>query len=114
MCSILVIDDEETILNIVKLALTRFDYEVETADDGSGGIRKFDSGDFDLVITDIRMPGVDGNMVVNHIRNSNKKKTPIIGISGTPWLLDKKSFNTVISKPFPLKTLVDNVQRLTA
>ena len=57
MVHILVIDDEKSILDIIKIVLSRAGFEVEIAMDGQKGIQKFDSGRFDLVITDIQMPG---------------------------------------------------------
>jgi two-component system response regulator VanR len=70
MSTVLVIDDENGILQLLRQALTKFGHNVETAADGQEGIRKFDDGSFDIVITDIRMPGIAGNGVVKHIRNS--------------------------------------------
>ena len=111
---ILVIDDEKQILDIVKQALLRFGYDVEIALDGLEGIKKFDNNCFDLVITDIVMPGIDGNTVARHIRNSGKPNTPIIGFSGTPWLLENGEFDAVFPKPFSLKDLINTIQNLAA
>ena len=112
MCSILVIDDEKGILRVLREALTRSGHRVEIAEDGYEGIQKFDSGGFDIVITDMRMPGMDGESVVRHIRRSPHKAIPVIGISGTPWLLKENSFDLVLPKPFPLQELIDSVSRL--
>ena len=112
MCSILVIDDEKGILRVLREALTRSGHRVEIAEDGYEGIQKFDGGGFDIVITDMRMPGLDGEGVVKHIRRSPKKAIPVIGISGTPWLLKENSFDIVLPKPFPLQELIDSVSRL--
>ncbi len=109
MPQILVIDDDAGILNMMRLALTRYDYQVETAPNARQGIQKFDESDFDLVITDIRMPGWDGNHVLAHIRKSPKQSTPIIGFSGTPWLLEDSDFDRVLAKPFGLKELISTV-----
>jgi len=68
MYHILVIDDEKAILNVVQTALSRAGFKVDTALDGQKGLQKFDSGQFDLVITDILMPGIDGRDIVKHIR----------------------------------------------
>lgn len=112
MDTILVIDDEKGITSLIREALSMFGYDVEIAVDGQEGIRKFESSTYDLVITDICMPGLDGNSVARHIRNSDRKSTPIIGMSGTPWLLDKGDFDMVISKPFPLKMLIESMKKL--
>ena len=112
MSTILVIDDEKGILQLMHQALTKYGYNVETADDGQEGIRKFDDGCFDIVITDIRMPVIDGNGVVAHIRKSEKQSIPVIAISGTPWLLGADTFDMVLPKPFPLKRLIDSIRSL--
>jgi CheY-like chemotaxis protein len=112
MDTILVIDDEKGITSLIQEALSMFGYDVEIAMDGQEGIQKFEKSTYDLVITDICMPGLDGNSVARHIRNSERKSTPIIGMSGTPWLLDKRDFDMVISKPFPLKMLIESMKKL--
>lgn len=113
MHNILVIDDEKGILNVVQTALSRAGFKVDIALDGQRGIQKFDSGQFDLVITDILMPGIDGRDVVKYVRNSDRPYTPIIGFSGTPWLVEKNQFDAVFTKPFPLEDLVNSVQHLS-
>lgn len=94
------------------MALRKFGHDVETATDGEEGIRKFDEKRFDLVITDIKMPRLDGNGVLQYIRNSKRRATPVIGISGTPWMLDSTNFDAVLAKPFLIKTLADYVRNL--
>ena len=113
MSSILVIDDEKIILNVIEIALTTFGYRVEVAGGGREGIMKFDEGLYDLVITDFIMPDVDGSGVVNHIRNSNRRQTPIIGISGTPWLLEEIDVDQVLTKPFRIQALLDSIKHLS-
>ena len=112
MSTILVIDDEKGILQLMHQALTTYGHNVETANNGQEGIRKFDAGCFDIVITDIRMPVIDGNGVVAHIRKSEKQSIPVIAISGTPWLPEAENFDMVLPKPFPLKQLIESIRSL--
>ena len=114
MRDILVIDDEKSIVLIIAAALTKSGFNVEKATNGLEGIKKFDEGYFDLVITDLQMPGLDGHGVVRHIRNSARQSTPVISISGTPWYLQSNDFDAVLPKPFSIKTLIDTVNELTA
>ncbi len=114
MCTILVIDDEKMILNVIEIALTTVGHKVEIAEDGKEGITKFDEGIFDLVITDLIMPKIDGSGVVRHIRNSNRKWTPIIGLSGSPSLLENIDVDSVLAKPFPIKTLLNEIADLAS
>ena len=113
MSSVLIIDDEKGLLLVMRQALESHGYKVITATNGTEGIRVFNQMSLDLVITDVRMPGMDGHDVVQHIRYS-EQSTPVIGISGTPWDLNNSDFSAVLSKPFSLKTLVDTVNGLAA
>lgn len=112
MRSILVIEDNESILGILKQALIYFGHNVETANDGKEGISKFDKGLFDLVITDIDMPGKNGNEVACHIRNSDRQQIPILAISGTPRLKQYTVFDSTLQKPFRLTTFINTVDSL--
>jgi DNA-binding response OmpR family regulator len=113
MSSILVIEDEKGIQSILEAALSRHGHCVTTVADGKEGIRKFDGGNFDMVITDVVMPEMGGLGVLQHIRGSSRHRVPIIGMSGTPWLMDGSDFDMVLDKPFPLQKLVDSVKNLT-
>ncbi len=110
MLSILVIDDEKDLLDIIKQTLAKYNHIIETAYNGKEGIEKFDNGYYDLVITDLQMPEADGNQVLSHIRKYSKDYTPVIGISGTPWLLDSNEFDLIIPKPFRFGELVNAVE----
>ncbi len=115
MFNVLVIDDEKMISDMVKQALTRFgEYSVETAPDGNEGLQMYENGDFHLVITDIRMPNIDGHEIVRHIRNSDRPNTPIIGMSGTPWILNSDGFDSTLIKPFSIQTLINVADELTS
>jgi DNA-binding response OmpR family regulator len=113
LCLVLAIDDEKAILDMLKRALILFGYRVEIASTGEEGIEKFANTNFDIVVTDVLMPGIDGVGVLKYIRNSNRADTPVIGISGTPWLLQNEKFDLVLDKPFSIKTLVASVKQFT-
>lgn len=114
MYNVLVIDDEKTISSMLQRTLTQFGYSVETAPGGKEGLQMYENGNFHLVITDIRMHGIDGHDVVQHIRDSDRPNTPIIGMSGTPWLLDGNGFDYTLPKPFDIYTLINVVNELTS
>ncbi|MBW1704008.1 MAG: response regulator [Deltaproteobacteria bacterium] len=113
MNNVLVIDDEKMIADMLRKALTIYGYNVETASEGKEGLRMFEAESFDLVITDIRMPDIDGIEVARCIRSSDKPHTPIIAMSGTPWLMNGNGFDFTIPKPFSIQTLMDAVKELT-
>lgn len=112
MHHVLVIDDQDLITNLIEQVLTRFGYRVTIASRGHEGTRLYDKGAFDLVITDLIMPDTDGGAVVRHVRNSSRPHTPVIGMSGTPWLLRQAEFDLVLAKPFSLKDLLHAIHSL--
>lgn len=113
MPKVLVIDDEQMIRELLMQALSLFEFKVDTAENAKGGMAKFDSQLYDLVITDVRTPGVDGHKVVHHVRRSKHQYTPVIGLSGTPWLLHNGDFDDVLHKPFTIRKLIEKAQLLT-
>jgi len=80
---VLVVEDDEDIRDVLQETLRRWGYDVVVAQDGKEGIDKFRSHSFSLVITDIRMPAMDGLSMLKTIR-SEDSKVPIIVITGYP------------------------------
>ena len=113
MPQVLVIDDENTILSFLRNVLIRLGYEVKISKNGEEGIEVFDSErNLDLVITDIRMPRMDGNAVARHIRNSDRPDMPIVAISGFGNDINEELFNFLLIKPFTIQTLADVIEKI--
>ncbi len=108
--SILVIDDETAILKMLAMALSRKGYQVDTADSGEKGVKKLQSNEYNLVITDMVMGKMSGDDVLENVRNLKGESIPVIAMSGTPWLMDEHLFDAVIPKPYSLKLLFEMVQ----
>jgi len=70
---LLVIDDDPLLTRTLKRVLEREGYFVDVARDGYEGIKKAKSGFFHLVLCDIRMPGLDGLMTIQHIQEFQEK-----------------------------------------
>ena len=102
MATILVVDDEKSIRRVLEIALAKKGYNVLTAKNGAEGIYLAQNNQIDLVITDIRMPGMDGNQVCKEIQGINAN-IKFIGISGTPWFMDGDLFDYTFTKPFSIK-----------
>jgi DNA-binding response OmpR family regulator len=110
--TVLVIDDEKAITDMLHRALTRFGFEVLVAVGGEQGVALFDQFHIDVVLTDVMMPRFGGVEVVNHIRRSDKKKTPVIAMSGTPALLGTHDFDLILPKPFSIYELLAHLRRV--
>jgi len=111
---ILLVEDEIKILDFAKEILMSNNYEVDTAVNGEEAYNLFKERKYDLVISDVMMPIVDGFQLVKLIRQ-NDEKTPIILLTA---LSDEESevkgfdhgVNDYISKPFSFKVLVKRVE----
>ena len=114
MGNILIIDDDKSICSLIHAFLSKMGYDVEVAHDGKEGIKSFDEGpDFDLVITDIRMPKMNGSDVARHIRRSDRPSTPIVAITGfSDTDISIGFFDSLLTKPFDLNDLEDAVTSL--
>jgi len=66
--NILIIDNEKRMCGVLKAALELEKHNVETAYDGDAGTVKFNKGEFDVVITDLKMPGKDGIAVLEEVK----------------------------------------------
>ncbi len=87
-------------------------YVVDKAENGMNGIKKIDRNDYCLIFTDYLMPDTTGRDVLEHSKK-NHTATPVVGMSGTPWLLKGNGFDAVLAKPFSLRELKEVTTRLT-
>jgi PAS domain S-box-containing protein len=76
--SILLIDDEVASRRPCSIYLKAYGYKVQEAEDGEEGIELFNKGDYDLVLTDLMMPGINGIEVLRQVKEKNKNCGVII------------------------------------
>lgn len=77
--SILTVDDSPSLRMAIRIALTGAGYTVTEAGDGVEGLSKSNAGKFDMIITDLNMPNMDGLTMIREIRKtSTQAGTPII------------------------------------
>ena len=101
---ILLIDDEPLVCEVLKEILTAEGHTVEIASDGEEGLEKFGANAFDLVITDMSMPGIKGDEVAQAIKQQNFRQ-PIILMTGfvtesiEAMIRMPNTISLVVSKP---------------
>ena len=113
MSRILIVEDEEAIADLEKDYLELSDFEVEIENRGDTGLQRALSEDFDLVILDLMLPGMDGFEVCKHIRE--KKDMPVLMVSAKKDDIDKirglgLGADDYITKPFSPSELVARVK----
>lgn len=113
---ILVVDDEEHILELIKFNLEREGYEVVLCDNGEDSISIIREEKIDLVVLDLMLPGMDGSEVCSKIRGVEKFKTlPIIMLTAKGKEEDRISglelgADDYITKPFSVRELIARIK----
>jgi len=112
----LIVEDEVEICEILSQNLEiLFGFEVVCANEGEAGFDKFKESQFDLVITDIRMPKKNGLQLYHAIRDINKT-VPVMMITGFADYLHTEllamGVSSVHTKPLELKELNDKIELL--
>jgi DNA-binding response OmpR family regulator len=115
---ILVCDDDEVVLGIIKLTLQNAGMEPYLAGDGREALRQLREHEhFDLIITDIHMPYHNGDEVLRIVREEQQKNTPIIMLSSDGEeeviaLALKLGVNEFITKPLDPTKLLKKIKKL--
>jgi two-component system NtrC family sensor kinase len=116
--SVLVVEDEPSLRDLISEALTDAGYTVETAAGGAAAIGLIDRGTYDAVVSDVRMPGLSGKDIYEHTREANPSLAErIVFITGDVLSKDTHDFmkgiaNRFVKKPFDLDVLVGAVHDL--
>lgn len=114
MANILVIDDEKSIRNTLKEVLEYENHTIDLASDGEEGLEKFKDNQYEIVLLDIKMPGMDGTEVLDNIV-AESPDIPVIMISGhgnidTAVESIKKGAYDFIEKPLDLNRLLITIR----
>lgn len=114
----LIVDDSQSMRAVVRLTLSTEGYQVTEAADGNEALSLAKQKKFDVVITDVNMPGKDGLTLIKELRaTTNYKHTPILTLT-TQTGGDKKNQGKLagatgwITKPFSSKKLIEVLKKL--
>ena len=114
--NILVVDDEEDILELLTYNLTREGYQVAGALTGEDALKKIRSRDFDLIVLDLMLPGMDGLEVTKRLKNDPKAQNiPILMLSAKGEEADivtglELGADDYIAKPFSPRILIARIR----
>jgi DNA-binding response OmpR family regulator len=115
MAWILVVEDEEPVRNLLRIALEFVGYDVIEACNGLDGLTIYHQKDIGLVITDLEMPVMDGLAMLHTLRGEDAQ-IPVIVLSGCEQerLDSARAYGVrhVFQKPFCMKDLLDTVHML--
>jgi CheY-like chemotaxis protein len=115
---LLVAEDNYINLVVVSRMLEIFEYEFDAAENGLDCLTLFNQKDYDLVLTDIQMPGLDGFQVASKIRTMKpeKRDVPIVAMTAIADLAEVERFyvagiNDVLAKPFNKLDLLNCIEK---
>lgn len=116
MAKILIVDDERDIVIVLRHLLTEKGYEVREASNGLAGLSLFQTHFFDLVITDVRMPTMDGMAFLREIKQL-MPATPVIVLTAydsveTAIEATERGASIYMIKPFKVEELLDVIARV--
>ena len=116
---VLVVEDSPTMRQLIVFALKRIrGFQIVEANDGVDGLKKLSAEKFDLILTDINMPIMDGLKLVSMVRSDpNYKETPIIVITTEGATEDREralalGANEYITKPIQTMKIMETVRKL--
>ncbi|ACH37408.1 sensor histidine kinase response regulator, PAS domain-containing [Citrifermentans bemidjiense Bem] len=116
---ILLADDQEMNRNIMEKLLGRLGHDLESAADGGEALGKWEKGNFDLILMDVEMPGIDGTEATRVIRETETplgKRTPIIALTAHALkshqeMLLGLGYDGYVPKPVEIPTLLQEMKR---
>ena len=116
MAKILVIDDESGIRDLLDTLLRRKGYDVVLAESGQKGLDLFRRERPDVIVLDLKMPGMDGLSVLQQVRSLDSKKPVIVltgaGTAETEQKVRALGVTEYVEKEFSLHLLGDSLKRL--
>ena len=110
---VLVIDDDEAILRLLRLSMASDGLLVATARDGTAGLERLDSDEFDVIVLDLQMPGMDGRTFYREMV-SRGYEAPVVILSAYGAEKAKRELGAAaaVAKPFDPDMLIETVRGL--
>ncbi|MEI6349271.1 MAG: response regulator transcription factor [Bacteroidota bacterium] len=113
----LICEDDEIMMKAISHKLSRDGIEIIEAIDGKMAIEKINEFEFDIIITDLMMPFLNGMEIINHVRQVKELKTPIVvlskvGLENTVLDAFRLGADDYITKPFSPSELSIRIKRL--
>jgi DNA-binding response OmpR family regulator len=115
---ILVVDDEQDVADVIKIGLQRRGFSVDVYYDPIKAVANFRPGEYDLLISDIKMPGMNGFEMVFEMKKQDNA-LQVIFLTGyvdlmqeVNKLFSKLDIREVIQKPIGIQELVNKISRL--
>lgn len=116
MAKILLVDDDQALCRMIRDWLTTKQYTVEIVSEGREALEKMQFYQYDLIILDWELPGMDGPQILKEYREAGKS-TPVLMLTGKVSIVDKEigflaGADDYLTKPFHMKELLVRMRAL--
>ncbi len=118
MAKVLIVEDEVSLVEMYKTILQKNGFETIECFNGREGLRALDIHAFDLVVSDIKMPIMDGIELLGEIRKRDPKHPPVLLVSGyseySQQDMIEKGAIGFLQKPIRTKALIERIHEILA
>ena len=107
----MVVDDEESVRDTMRIALSNLGHTAEIASSAEDALAVFDAGRFDVVITDLFLPGMNGDQFARIVKREDGEK-PVILLTAYPPREIPADVDSILLKPFSLESLRETLTKV--
>ena len=112
---VLVIDDDQALLRMVRLSMASDGLEVTTATDGIEGLEALESADYDVVVLDLQMPRMDGRAFFREaVSRGHNPQVVILSAYGAEQAQHELKVAAAVPKPFDPDVLIETVRQVAS
>lgn len=113
---LLLVEDDSLMLEVLKELLSDSGVSVDTSVNGAEGYQKFSENNYDLIISDIQMPVLNGVEFLKKVRSKDSQSPKFMLLTGYSTYKNEEVFklgaNSLMNKPFEFDDLINEVQKL--
>ena len=112
---VLVIDDDQALLRMIRLSMTFDGFDVATAQDGIAALEQMDTAEFDVVVLDLQMPRMDGRTFFHEMTSrGHRPKVVVLSAYGAEEAQRELKIAAAVPKPFDPDDLIETVRRVAS
>ena len=112
---VLVVDDDQALLRMIRLSMTFDGFDVAIAQDGIAALEQLDAAEFDVIVLDLEMPRMDGRTFFHEMTSrGHRPKVVILSAYGAEEAQRELKIAAAVPKPFDPDDLIETVRRVTS
>ena len=112
---VLVIDDDQALLRMIRLSMTSDGFDVATAQDGIAALEQLETAEFDVIVLDLQMPRMDGRTFFSEMTSrGHRPKVVILSAYGAEEARRELKIAAAVPKPFDPDDLIETVRRVAS